>query len=192
MRPMLASESEVMMKARLIVGVVAAVLIGTGAAVLAEDEHGRGGGRPTVAPVSNPQYATECGACHMAYPPGLLPARSWQKIMSGLSDHFGENAELAPDVAKALSDYLAGNAADHATALRSERIVRTLRLDQTPLRITELPFFAQEHREIPARVSTGNPKVKSMSNCNACHTRAAAGSFSEREIRIPGFPQWED
>lgn len=180
------------MKVRMVVGVVAAVLIGSGAVALGEEERGRDGGRPTVAPVNNPQYAAECGSCHMAYPPGLLPARSWQKIMAGLVDHFGENAELAPDVAKALSDYLIGNAADHSTALRSERITRTLRPDQVPLRITRLPFFAREHREIPARVSTGNPKVKSMSNCNACHTRAAAGSFSEREIRIPGFPRWED
>jgi len=180
------------MKVRMVVGLVAAVLIGAGAVVLAEEEHRRDGGRPTVAPVNNPQYAAECGSCHMAYPPGLLPARSWQKLMAGLADHFGENAELAPDVAKSLSEYLASNGADHATALRSERIARTLQSEQAPLRVTELPFFAREHNEVPARISTGNPKVKSMSNCNACHTRAAAGSFSEREIRIPGFPGWED
>lgn len=180
------------MKVRIVVGLVAAILIGTGAVALAEEERGSEGGRPTVAPVNNPQYAAECGSCHMAYPPGLLPARSWQKVMSGLADHFGENAELAPDVAKTLNDYLTSNAADRAMALRSERITRTLQQNQTPLRITELPFFAREHREVPARASTGNPKVKSMSNCNACHTRVAAGSFSEREIRIPGFPSWED
>ncbi len=180
------------MKVRMVVGLLAAVLIGSGAVALAEDERGREGGRPTVAPVANPQYAEECGSCHMAYPPGLLPARSWQKIMGGLDNHFGENAELTPDVAKALNDYLVANAADHASTLRSERITRTLRPDQVPMRITELPFFAREHREVPARISTANPKVKSMSNCNACHTRAAAGSFTEREIKIPGFPGWED
>jgi hypothetical protein len=180
------------MKVRMVVGLVAAVLLGAGAVALGEEERGSDGGRPTVVPVNNPQYAAECGSCHMAYPPGLLPARSWQKVMGGLADHFGENAELAPDVAKVLSDYLVSNSADHATALRSERITRTLQPDQAPLRISELPFFAREHREIPARASTGNPKVKSMSNCNACHSRAAAGSFTEHEIRIPGFPRWED
>lgn len=180
------------MKVRIAVGVVASVLIGFGAVALSEEEGGEDGGRPTVVPANNPQYAEECGSCHMAYPPGLLPARSWRKLMGGLADHFGESAELAPDVAKALSDYLVNNAADHATALRSERITRSLVPEQTPLRITQLPFFAREHREIPARVSTGNPKVKSLSNCNACHARAAAGSFSEHEIRIPGFPRWED
>jgi mono/diheme cytochrome c family protein len=34
-----------------------------------------------------PLYKQECAACHMAYPPGLLPARSWTRIMSGLDKH---------------------------------------------------------------------------------------------------------
>ena len=45
-----------------------------------------------VAAVENPLYQEECGSCHMAYPPGLLPGRSWEKLMTGLADHFGENA----------------------------------------------------------------------------------------------------
>ena len=47
-----------------------------------------------VAAIANPVYKEECGSCHMAYPPGLLPARSWTKVMSGLDNHFGDNAEL--------------------------------------------------------------------------------------------------
>ena len=53
--------------------------------------------RPGVAPVSNQQYADECGACHFAYQPGWLPARSWKRLMSTLDDHFDENAELSDD-----------------------------------------------------------------------------------------------
>jgi hypothetical protein len=34
-----------------------------------------------------PIYKQECAACHLAYPPGLLPARSWSRIMSGLDKH---------------------------------------------------------------------------------------------------------
>jgi hypothetical protein len=34
--------------------------------------------------------------------------------------------------------------------------------------------------------------VKSFANCNACHTRAAEGSFRERDIRIPGAGKWDD
>ena len=27
-------------------------------------------------------YNEECGACDMAYPPGLLPAKSWQRLLN--------------------------------------------------------------------------------------------------------------
>ncbi|MDH5218993.1 MAG: diheme cytochrome c, partial [Gammaproteobacteria bacterium] len=47
-----------------------------------------------VAVVTDSLYKEECSACHMAYQPGLLPARSWEKMMDNLADHFGENAEL--------------------------------------------------------------------------------------------------
>ncbi len=47
-----------------------------------------------VRAVDNPLYAAECGGCHFAYQPGLLPEASWRKMMGSLADHFGENAEL--------------------------------------------------------------------------------------------------
>ncbi|MDP1920915.1 MAG: CxxxxCH/CxxCH domain-containing protein, partial [Myxococcales bacterium] len=37
-------------------------------------------------------YETECGSCHLAFPPNLLPAPSWKSVMGGLTDHFGQNA----------------------------------------------------------------------------------------------------
>ena len=46
-------------------------------------------------PVADATVAKECGACHMVFPPQLLPARSWQKLMADLSSHFGEDASLA-------------------------------------------------------------------------------------------------
>ena len=41
-----------------------------------------------------PKYQQECAACHLAYPPGLLPAASWQRLMSNLPRHFGTDASL--------------------------------------------------------------------------------------------------
>ena len=41
-----------------------------------------------LAAPANPTYAEECGSCHLAYPPGLLPAASWAKLMAGLRQHF--------------------------------------------------------------------------------------------------------
>jgi len=57
-----------------------------------------GGNSADVAMVDNTLYQQECGSCHFAYQPGLLPARSWSTIMQGLDQHFGENAELGADV----------------------------------------------------------------------------------------------
>jgi hypothetical protein len=35
-------------------------------------------------PINTPKaYAQECTACHIAYPPGMLPKQSWQRIMAG-------------------------------------------------------------------------------------------------------------
>src|SRR5512143_40598 len=79
-------------------------------AALGEEREGSGLKGAGVAPVSNALYAKACGACHFAYPPGLLPARSWERLTANLSDHFGGNAELAPEDLKALTDYLVNNA----------------------------------------------------------------------------------
>jgi hypothetical protein len=145
-----------------------------------------------VAPVNNAAYAKECGECHFAYQPGLLPERSWRKIMSGLSDHFGDNADLAPEQRDQLMKYLAENSAEHSSYRRSEKIMRSVGTSEAPLRITELRYIRNKHDEVPARLIKANEKVRSLSNCAACHTRADAGSFSEREIDIPGAGRWED
>jgi hypothetical protein len=145
-----------------------------------------------VAPVTNMKYEKECGDCHMPYPAGLLPARSWQKIMGGLDDHFGDNAELDTALNQEITGYLMRNSADQSTYRRSRRIMRSLSSDQAPLRITELSYFRREHREIPKRMVVKNPEVNSLSNCSACHQRAIQGSFSERDIHIPGYGRWDD
>jgi hypothetical protein len=137
-------------------------------------------------------YVKECGACHIAYPAEFLPARSWEKLLTTLDDHFGENAELAAEDTQAIRGYLSANAADSSGSRRGQKMLRGVRPQDTPLRITELSYFKNDHDEIPRRKSIDNPEVKSMSRCNACHTRAAEGSFSEREIMIPGFGKWDD
>jgi Dihaem cytochrome c len=124
-----------------------------------------------------PRYAQECGACHLAYPPGLLPAASWQRLMSTLPRHFGTDASLDAAAQKEIAGWLnlhAGSA-------------RKLRRDPTPPaedRISRAAWFASEHREVPA-ATWRLPAVKSASNCGACHTLAEEGDFSERHIRLP-------
>lgn len=180
------------------------LLIGLTGIVLAEreyenehEEHGYlerwfGRPKPVIDSVESNLYAEECGSCHFAYQPGLLPAASWQRIMSGLEDHFSENAELGETELNKISHYLQHNAADRAGMGLPNRINASLGKYQAPLRITETRFFRHEHDEIPGNMVRGNEQVRSFSNCDACHSRAAQGSFREHEIRIPGVGRWDD
>ncbi len=121
----------------------------------------------------NTVWQSECGACHVAYPPRLLPANSWRALMSGLDKHFGSDASLDPATTREISTFLENNAGSnrHATG-------------KPPLRITETRWFQHEHDEVSAR-TWKNPKVKSASNCAACHLQAERGDFNEHNIRIP-------
>ncbi len=165
--------------------VISAAALVMSASVMAD-----GGRGPDVKPMTNPLYQSECGSCHFAYQAGFLPARSWKKMMSGLEDHFGDNAELAAADRQAIEDYLVANAADKASERRSQKFMRSIG-DSTPLRITEVRYFRKEHDEVPQRVIK-HEKIGSLSNCMACHTRADTGSYAERDIRIPGVGRWED
>jgi Dihaem cytochrome c len=121
-----------------------------------------------------PQYTQECGGCHAPYPPGLLPAASWQRLMSGLRQHFGTDASLDGPAAKDLTGWLTSNA---GTGRRSA---------STPPqdRITLSPWFIREHREVAA-ATWKLPAVNSAANCAACHTQADSGDYRERNTRIP-------
>ena len=128
-------------------------------------------------------YQTECGACHLAYPPELLPARSWTRLMGGLDDHFGQNAELDAAEQATMTRWLERNAAEHSSRSIARRVVRDSE-GQTPLRISELRFIKREHDEVSPQVWR-RPAVGSVANCAACHRGAEKGSFSEHDIRIP-------
>lgn len=146
----------------------------------------RHGDAPAPAPASAPTadaaalYETECGACHLAYPPGLLPAASWRKVLGGLDSHFGENAELGGTERARIEAWLVGNAAESGSNRKSSKILRSLG-GAAPLRITEVPYIRRKHHELKASVFE-RPSVGSRSNCNACHSGAAEGNFHRHRV----------
>jgi hypothetical protein len=132
-----------------------------------------------VAPVTDAVVIKECGACHMVFQPSFLPARSWQKIMEGLKDHFGENAELDEATSKRITEYLTANAGDRGSF--GGRPMRGLAASETPLRISELPWFVRKH-EKHGRISPQalqRAHAKSKSDCAACHPAAAKGYYED-------------
>lgn len=115
-------------------------------------------------------FKSECSACHVAYPPRFLPTASWDAVMGGLKEHFGEDASLDAATAEAIRAYLSENAGKPGKD--------TTLADGTPiLRITERNWFTGEHRgEVSAKALQ---KAGSMSNCTACHSGAADGYFDD-------------
>jgi len=136
-------------------------------------------------------YKKECGSCHMAYQPELLPRRSWDQAMKELDNHFGTDATLAPEDAKEIAAYLGENAADVRGAEKHMARIAASVSPAEPTRISASSYFVREHRKMPERFVT-QEAVKSFSNCNACHTKAEAGSYRERDIMIPNYGRWDD
>lgn len=125
-----------------------------------------------VAP--NAKHQQECSSCHVAYPPGLLPAASWQHLMGNLNKHFGTDASLDEASNREINAWLKANA---GTGRRGS--------DEAPQdRITKTNWFVRQHDEVSSstwkRAAIGSP-----SNCSACHADAAKGNFDEHQVRIP-------
>ena len=122
-------------------------------------------------------FKAECSACHMAYPAGFLPIRSWQAIMADLPNHFGEDASLTEDDRATIEAYLVANAADRNG--RMPRWLKSLPDDAVPMRISELSWFTHEHgNRVANRIKT-DPTIGSVANCVACHKGAERGYFDD-------------
>lgn len=187
-----------------IILLVSAAMLSLGTVGLAvgdDDDHEDGwvAPRADVAPVTSSIYRQECGSCHMAYQPGLLPALDWARIMApaSLADHYGDDASLSDPPRAEIASYLVAHSADQGTHSRSRAFALLdpatgAETDAALPRITRTRYFIHEHHEIPERLVTGNPDVASFSQCNNCHLRANDGIYNEDQVSIPGFGHWED
>lgn len=119
-------------------------------------------------------YLQECAACHTAYPPGLLPAASWRRVMGGLEKHYGTDASLDAATVQQLSQWLQAYAGTY----------KRVREEPPEDRLTRSAWFEHKHRKIePSTWKLAS--VKSPANCGACHTGADQGRFDEHDLRIP-------
>lgn len=146
-----------------------------------------------IEPVKNELYTEECSACHFAFPPGFLPERSWKLLMAGLEDHFGDDASLDEEDVQQILTFLQNNSADQSVYKRSRKVMASLdnAKTPTPLRITKVPYIADKHHLIPKKYILDNEKVKSLSNCNACHQKSDKGIFDDDTVLIPNYGRYE-
>ncbi len=148
--------------------------------------------RADLRPIENATYRSECGGCHFAYQPGLLPGRDWVRIMDALERHYGDDASLDGVQATEIRTYLLENAADRSSESRARAFSAGSRSRDDLPRITATDYFRREHHEIPGRLVRDNTAVGSFSNCQACHRTADSGIYNEHQVVIPGVGRWDD
>ncbi len=119
-------------------------------------------------------YTQECGSCHLAFPPNLLPKASWQRVMSSLDKHYGSDASLDAATQKQIDTWLQTYGGQGKRA----------REEPPQDRITRSAWFERKHREVSA-ATFKRVAIKSPANCAACHGDAAQGDFDEDRVRIP-------
>ena len=127
-------------------------------------------------------YAQECGSCHMAYPPSLAPSARWIAILANLSDHFGEDASLKPDVVAQIRAYLTTSAAGKWDTRAAHELQGSNPRD--PLRLTATLFWIRMHQGIPESVFKSRA-VGAKGACEKCHSDASTGRFDPQDIHIP-------
>ena len=121
-----------------------------------------------------PVYKQECAACHMAYPPGMLPASSWSRMMTRLDQHYGTDASLDAAMVRQIGTWLEAHAGTY------KRVREAPHQD----RISQSAWFERKHRDVEPAVWK-RAAVGSRANCMACHTRADQGDFDDDRVRIP-------
>ena len=134
-------------------------------------------GKQTIfPPVMDAKTRGYCGSCHMAFQPSMLPAASWRLLMTELDDHFDEKITLKSDMVQHITAYHVINAGDSNIAGKAGEIaLQGLRKDARPLRITDTPYFKQEHKFLDNRIL--GEWVGSAANCPVCHVGAWVGDY---------------
>jgi Dihaem cytochrome c len=105
-------------------------------------------------------WKTECGSCHIAFPPALLSKDDWLLLMQQLDRHFGVNASLDAKSRDEIASFL-GHYAASGWGHSSES-----------LRITETGWFVKRHQGAFRMIARG--QVKSLVDCAGCHKGSEA------------------
>ncbi len=130
----------------------------------------------------DPAWQRECGSCHEAYHPSLLPARSWTATFAQQHEHFGEDLALDDSVVSSLSAFATEHSAEHAATPAAWKFDSRTPRDLTPLRITDTPYWKRRHRSLGDAQWKQTKKI----DCGGCHFDAELGTFEPGAIAIGG------
>lgn len=132
----------------------------------------------------NKDFSKECGSCHIAYPPFLLPKKSWTLMMAGLENHFGDDASLDKVTNTSILAFLTQYSAENSTQESAFKILKSLKNNADTIAITKTPYWERRHSKIDKNIFASN-EVKSKANCKACHAGIEKGIIEDSLIKIP-------
>jgi len=132
----------------------------------------------------NALWREECGECHFAYHPTLLPLRSWEKIFREQHEHFGDDLDLDDETIHKLSEFHFRYSAESALTEPARKILYYTPQNETPIRVTETHYWAKKHKDI-AEPYWRHKKVRTKGNCSACHLDSDRGTYEDSDMRLP-------
>ncbi len=103
----------------------------------------------------SPLWQSECGSCHMAFPPAMLSKADWRLLMQGLDRHFGVDASVDEKSRDEIAAFLERNCGSGWNRSSDSH------------RITETGWFVRKHKAAISMFVKG--RVKSLVDCVACH-----------------------
>jgi hypothetical protein len=132
-------------------------------------QRAQAGGSHYFPPVGDPVVKEECGSCHLAFPPSMLPASSWKRMMGELTNHFGDDASVDPATARHITNYLA----EQCRRYRRPTLQR-----KTTARDLDEQGAAAHHRTRP--LGQGTPRSSRL---------GVAAQGGAQQGQLPGLPR---
>lgn len=133
--------------------------------------------------VNNDTYQKNCGACHFAYQPGLLPASAWKSLLEKPDAHAGGALSFDDKTMSEIKNYLIQNSAENSGWGKSGKILSST-INETPVKISEISYIKRKHRGVRDSIFQ-RTSIGSRGNCIACHKSAESGLYDEDDVVIP-------
>jgi len=133
---------------------------------------------------TNALWKEECGDCHLAYHPVLLPARSWVELMIQQQQHFDEDLDLDKETVEEITKFLVKYSAESKLNEPARKILSHEPKSKTPIRVIATQYWKEKHHEIKNDIWSDS-LVQNKGNCEACHLDANQGWFEDSAMRIP-------
>lgn len=110
-------------------------------------------------------YLQNCGTCHLAVPPAVLPTQTWYRLINDTRHYSVEIQPLPRFDAQLISRYLQFYSRPYYEG------------EQAPFQIADSRFFSALHPQVELQ------QPPTLRSCVACHPQAA--DFNFRQISDP-------